>query len=94
MTDYAGPTGDARGTGTGGYNYEEYTGWYVGTIATRGYGAGVWTDLRGTPACPAMDVWREKSLMALEVLTPAPWPLTACPANFGNSKIWSATTAP
>lgn len=93
VTDYAGPTGDARGTATGGYNYEEYTGWYIGTIATRSYGAGVWTDLRGTPDCPAMDAWREKSLKALNVVTPAPWPLTACPANWGNSKIWSATTA-
>jgi hypothetical protein len=93
VTDYSGPTGDARGTGMGGYNYEEYTGWYVGAIATRRYGAGVWTDLRATPDCPAMDAWREKSLEAGNVVTPTPWPLTACPANFGNSKIWSATTA-
>jgi hypothetical protein len=93
VTDYAGPTGDARGTGMGGWNYEEYTGWYIGAIATRSYGAGVWTDLRGTPDCPAMDAWRERSLKAVNVLTPSPWPLTACPADWGNSKIWSATTA-
>jgi hypothetical protein len=94
MTDYAGPTGDARGTGQGGYNYEEFTGYYVGAIATRSYGAGAWTDLRDISACPAMNTWREKSLEALTVVTPAPWPLKVCPANFGNSKIWSATTAP
>jgi hypothetical protein len=94
VTDYVGPTGDVRGTGQGGYNYEEFTGFYIDTVATRSYGIGAWTDFRHTAACPAMDAWREKSLEALTVVTPTPWPLAACPANFGNSKIWSATTAP
>jgi hypothetical protein len=94
VTDYSGPTGDARGTAFGVWNFEEYTGWYISAVATTSYGAGVWTDLRDTPDCPAFDAWREKSLKAVQVLAPAPWPLTACPANWGNSKIWVATTAP
>ena len=93
VTDYVSPAGDARGTAMGGYNFEEFTGFYISAIATRSYGLGAWTDLRATPACAAMDTWREKSLKAVTVLAPAPWPLTACPANWGNSKLWSATTA-
>jgi len=94
VTDYVGASGDARGTGLGEYNYEEFLGFYISAVATRGYGVGSWTDVSRTADCPAMDAWRESSVKAVNVVTPAPWPLTACPANFGNSDIWSATTAP
>jgi hypothetical protein len=94
VTDYVGRTGDARGTAMGGYNYEEFLGFYVSAVATRTYGVGSWTDVSRTADCPAMDAWRETSLKAGNVVTPAPWPLTACPPSFANSDIWSATTAP
>jgi hypothetical protein len=92
-TDYVGRSGDARGTGFGGFNYEEFLGFYVSAVATRSYGIGAWTDVSRTADCPAIDAWRQASLDANNIVTPAPWPLTDCPANFGNSDIWSATTA-
>jgi hypothetical protein len=94
VTDYVGPSGDARGTAPGQYNSEEFLGFYISAVATRSYGAGAWTNVSQAADCPAMDAWREATFKADKVLTPAPWPLTACPANFGHSDIWSATTAP
>lgn len=92
-TDYVGVSGDARGTAFGEYNYEEFLGFYVSAVATRDYGIGAWTDVRRAADCPAMDAWREASLKAGNLIAPTPWPLTACPAGFGNSDLWSATTA-
>lgn len=93
-TDYIGRSGDARGTSFADWNYEEFLGFYVFAVATRSYGAGVWTDVSRAADCPAIDKWRETSLKAKTIVVPAPWPLTDCPARFGNSDIWSATTAP
>jgi len=93
-TNYVGAVGDARGTAMGGYNYEEFLGFYISAAATRYYGIGAWTDVSRTADCPAMDTWREAALQADDVITPTPWPLTECPPNFGNSDISSATTAP
>src|SRR5207237_2303019 len=42
-TVYNGPTGDARGSSQGRILYNEFMGDYVYAIATRTYGAGVWT---------------------------------------------------
>jgi hypothetical protein len=92
-SDYVGPTGDARGTSFGVWNYSEFLGFGVSAIATRHYGAGTWTDVSHAADCPALDAWRQASNEAGKVLTPAPWPLADCPANFGNSDIVSATTA-
>jgi len=94
MTNFVGASGDARGTAFGEFNAEEFLGFYIAAVATRSYGVGSWTDVSRAADCPAMDKWREASVLAKNVVTPAPWPLTACPANFGNSDIWSATTAP
>jgi hypothetical protein len=91
-TEYSGPFGDARGTSQGRILYNEFLGDYVYAIATRAYGAGVWTDVRRTADCPAMDAWRQASWTAGHVVLPAPWPLGDCPANFGNNDIFSATT--
>lgn len=91
-TNHVGRSGDARGTTLGVWNYPEFLGFGVSAIATRGYGAGAWTDVSHTADCPAIDAWRQASLEADRVQTPAPWPLADCPVNFGNSDIVSATT--
>ena len=89
---YAGPVGDARGTSQARILYNEFLGDYVYAIATRTYGAGVWTDTRRTADCPAMDAWRQASFTAGHPVVPAPWPLGDCPASFGNNDIFSAST--
>lgn len=91
-TVYSGPTGDARGTSQGRILYNEFLGDYVYAIATENYGAAVWTDVRRTADCPAMDVWRQDSFDAEDLVFPAPWPLGDCQPAFGNNDIFSATT--
>jgi hypothetical protein len=91
-TEYSGPLGDARGSTQGRILYNEFLGDYVYAIATRDYGAGVWTDVRRAADCPAFDAWRQASVNAGQVVLPAPWPLDDCPATFGNNDIFSATT--
>jgi hypothetical protein len=93
-TEFTGASGDARGTTQGRILYNEFLGDYVYAIATRDYGAGVWTDVPNTADCPAMDTWRQASFDAGHRVFPAPWPLGDCPANFGNNDISGATTAP
>jgi len=93
-TDFVGASGDARGTIQGRIIYNEFLGDYVYAIGARTYGAGVWTDVPDTADCPAMDAWRQASFNAGQHVFPAPWPIGDCPANFANSDISSATTAP
>ena len=93
-TEFTGASGDARGTAQGRILYNEFLGDYVYAIGTRTYGAGVWTDVPNTADCPAMDAWRQASFNAGQRVFPAPWPIGDCPANWGNSDISSATTAP
>jgi hypothetical protein len=89
---YSGPFGDIRGTSQGRILYNEFLGDYVYVIGTRTYGAGVWTEVRRTQDCPAMDQWRQDSYDAGTKVFPAPWPLGDCPDRFGNNDIFSATT--
>jgi hypothetical protein len=93
-TEFVGSSGDARGTAQGRILYNEFLGDYVYAIGARTYGTGVWTDAPDTADCPAMDAWRQASFNAGHQVFPAPWPLGDCPANWGNSDISSATTAP
>lgn len=94
VTNYVGPSGDARGAAFGETNDEEFLGFNIGAAATRSYGISAWTDVSRAADCPAMDAWRQATFEAVKLVTPAPWPLSDCPANFGNSDIRSATTAP
>ncbi len=92
-TEFSGPTGDLRGTTQGRILYNEFFGDYVYAIATRDYGAGVWTDVQRTQDCPLMDTWRQNSFTAAHRILPgAPWPGGNCPPDFGNNDIYSATT--
>ena len=91
-TLYDGPTGDARGTSQGRILYNEFLGDYVYAIATRTYGAGVWTEARRSNDCPAMDAWRQASIDAGHQVSPRPWPLGDCPTGWGNNDIFGATS--
>jgi hypothetical protein len=91
-TLYNGPLGDLRGTYPGHDIYQERVGDYVYAAASRTYGVGVWTDARDAAVCPAVQQYRAASLVAGDLALPAPWPLADCPATFGNTDIWSATT--
>jgi hypothetical protein len=91
-TLYDGPLGDLRGTYPGHDIYQERIGDYVYAAATRTYGVGVWTDARDAGVCGPVQDYRRRSIDAGELALPAPWPLADCPATFGNTDIWSATT--
>jgi hypothetical protein len=91
-TLYAGPLGDLRGTYPGHDIYQERVGDYVYAAAAARYGAGVWTDARDAAVCGPVQAYRAASLAAGALALPAPWPLADCPAGFGNTDIWSATS--
>ena len=71
----------------------EFLGDYVYAAATRTYGAAVWNDTRFAADCPAIDAWRQAQENG-DSSVPRPAPQQDCPATFGNSDIWSFTTAP
>jgi hypothetical protein len=91
-TAYDGPLGDLRGSYPGHDIYQERVGDYTYAAAARTYGVGVWTDARDAAVCQAVQEYRAASLAAGQLALPAPWPLAECPATFGNTDIWSATT--
>jgi hypothetical protein len=89
---HRGIAGDPRGSSQNGLT-AGFLGDYVYAVATRTFGAAVWNDARNAADCPAIDAWRA----ALEVgstSVPRPSPQQDCAANFGNSDIYSFTTAP
>jgi hypothetical protein len=91
----SGPLGDLRATYPGHDIYQERIGDYVYAAAAATYGAAVWTDARDAGVCNAVQTWRAASFAAgHRVLPGAPWPLGAgvCPATFGNTNIYAATT--
>ena len=83
---------DLRGTYPGHDIYQERVGDYVYAAATPTYGVGVWTDAQNGTVCGAVQSYRAASLAAGQLALPGPWPLADCPATFGNTDIWSATT--
>jgi hypothetical protein len=86
------PPGDPRGSSQNDLT-AEFLGDYVYAAATRTYGAAVWNDTRFAADCPAIDTWRQ-ALEDGNAAVSRPAPQQACPATFGNSDIWSFTTAP
>ena len=71
----------------------EFLGDYVYAAATRTYGVGVWNDTQAAADCPAIDAWRQ-DIATGGTTVPRPAPQQNCPATFGNSDIFSYTTAP
>jgi hypothetical protein len=69
----------------------EFLGDYVYAVATNTYGAGVWNDVRNATDCPAVDTWRQSLRDGTSLPRPAP---NACGPNWGNSDIFSFTSAP
>ncbi|MCZ0985156.1 sialidase family protein [Streptomyces diastatochromogenes] len=91
-TVYNGPVADLRAGYPGHRLREERIGDYVYAAASRTYGVGVWIDMGNAAVCRPIQDWRGKSLAAGESVFPAPWPLADCPATFGNTNVWAATT--
>jgi hypothetical protein len=89
---YNGPFGDLRATFPGHVLWQERVGDYVYAAASREYGIGTWIDTRNAAVCGPIQDWRGQSLAAGQPVIPAPWPLADCPATFGNSDVWAATT--
>jgi hypothetical protein len=83
--------GDPRGSSQNNL-VGEFLGDYVYAVATRTYGAAVWNDTRDAADCPAMDAWRMSLRTGTSV--PRPAPQQDCLPTFGNSDIYSFTTAP
>jgi hypothetical protein len=86
-----GEPGDPRGSSQNNL-VAEFLGDYVYAVATRTYGAAVWNDARHAGDCPAIDAWRQSLEDGNPIARPAPQ--QQCPATFGNSDIWSFTSAP
>jgi hypothetical protein len=89
---HRGLTGDPRSSSQNDLT-AEFLGDYVYAAATRTYGAAVWNDSRNGADCPAIDQWRQ-ALAEGDTTTPKPPPQQSCAPNFGNSDIYSWTSAP
>jgi hypothetical protein len=88
---HRGAPGDPRGSSQNNL-VAEFLGDYVYAVATRTYGAAVWNDTRNAADCPAIDAWRQSLEDGSPIARPAPQ--QQCPPTFGNSDIYSFTTAP
>lgn len=89
---HRGAAGDPR-TSSQNNLVAEFLGDYVYAAATRSYGVAVWNDTRAGADCPAIDAWRQ-DIATGGTTVPRPAPQQDCPATFGNSDIFSFTTAP
>ena len=83
-----GVVGDARGSSANNLT-SEFLGDYTSAVATRLYGAAVWTDVRDATACPAINAYRQSLVDGTPIARPAPG--ADCPALFGNSDIFGGS---
>lgn len=94
---HRGPTGDARGSSQNNL-VAEFLGDYNYAWATNTFVVAVWNDVRGAADCPAIDAYRQMvadgTATASSTDPNRPSPNTDCPATFGNSDIFSFTSAP
>jgi hypothetical protein len=88
---HRGASGDPRGSSQNDLT-AEFLGDYVYAAATNTYGVAVWNDTRNAAHCEAIDAWRMSLATGGSVARPSPQ--RDCPPNFGNSDIYSYTTAP
>ncbi len=93
---HRGASGDPRGSSQNNLQ-AGFLGDYVYAVATRAYGAAVWNDARNAADCPALDTYRQM-LRDGTATTDANDPnrpnvQADCPANFGNTDIFSGSFA-
>lgn len=86
-----GVSGDARGSSANSLS-AEFLGDYNYAVASATYGATVWNDVRNAVDCPAVDAYRQ-SLANGDPIT-RPSPCQNPPTTFGNTDIYSYTSAP
>jgi len=88
---HRGAPGDPRGSSANALT-DEFLGDYVYAAATRSYGVAVWNDARNAVVCTAINDYRQALQAGLSATAPAVQ--QRCPASFGNSDIYSFTSAP
>jgi hypothetical protein len=87
---HRGVVGDSRASSHPEFAFE-FLGDYIYAVATRTYGAAVWTDVRNAAVCPAVNAYRQSLETGGSV--PRPAPNSDCPATFGNSDIFAGSFA-
>jgi hypothetical protein len=85
-SSHRGAIGDARASSANALD-SEFLGDYSSVAATNTFGVAVWTDVRNSLNCPAVDAYRQ-ALTTSNPL-PKPAPPTQCPPTFGNTDIFS-----
>jgi hypothetical protein len=92
---HRGAAGDPR-TSSQNNLWLEFLGDYVYAVATNGYGAAVWNDVRNGAFCAAINSWRAAAQLAISsgtAVPPPPAPEQQCPATFGNTDIFGDSFA-
>jgi hypothetical protein len=89
-TVHRSPTGDARASSQNDLQ-GGFLGDYVYTVASNDYAVGVWNDVRDGAHCTAVDLWRLRLRTGPPPATPQPQ--NVCPQRYGNTDIFSFTTA-
>jgi hypothetical protein len=92
QTLYRSPVGDPRASAQNNLQ-AEFLGDYVYSAATDAYGVGVWNDARNGQVCDAINMWRMALRTDPDNAGNPPNPANACPPRFGETDIYSFTTA-